>query len=162
MFFLRVAASSNVAQQDCNWTGGKVGEGSLFQGLRKNTVDFAQPINFVSDDPDEQRWFTLSNGEKIQDINGNIWQFVFDDVQGDENGRVARPFDENSPSLITPPFKRKTKGVGWFPIANSDWIGYALFRGGYWYSDAIAGVFALVGDDGGGYVNVGFRCTKML
>ena len=156
-----LALAHDVVNQDCNWTGSKIGEGDLFQGLRNGTVSEAQPGDYVSTDPTEQRWLTLSNGERICDLNGNIYQWIFDNVQGDDNGIIARDFDEDSPSITTPPYPSEEKGMGNYE--TWDWSGHALVRGGYWCSEFHAGVFYLdldwpVRRSGG----VGFRCTKGL
>lgn len=153
-----LAIAHDVATQDCNWTGGKVGEGDLFQGLRNWNVSSAQPGTFVSDDETEQRWLTLSNGERICDLNGNIYQWVHDNVQGDENGIIARDFAEGSPSISTPQFPSCQNGMGDYDVW--DWSGRALFRGGCWISGSSAGVFSL--DRGSPEYRVdrvGFRCT---
>ena len=59
-----------IYQQDANWTGGKVGEGQLFQGLHEGNVDEAQPGTYESDDANERRWHALPNGERIYDFAG--------------------------------------------------------------------------------------------
>lgn len=155
-----LAIAWNASQQDCNWTKGKVGEGKLFQGIRKDKVSSAQPGNFVPEDKKERRFLTLSNGAQICDLNGNVWQWVFDDIQGDEAGLVAKAFAEDSPSIITAPFPSLKKGMGWRPDAGSNWSGRALIRGGCWTSERSAGAFYL-GDDwpGSEWDDIGFRCT---
>jgi hypothetical protein len=86
---------------------------------------------------------------------------VFDDVQGDENGLVAKAFASDSPSITKATYPSMEKGMGWRPDGGSNWSGDALVRGGYWGSESDAGVFCLsvvwpgIEDDG-----VGFRCTK--
>lgn len=156
-----LAIAYNASQQDANWTGGKVGEGKLFQGIRKGNVSSAQPGSYTSPDADEQRWLTLSNGERICDLNGNVWQWVFDDVQGNESGLIAKAFAKDSPSITTRPFPSLKAGMGWIPEAGANWSGRALIRGGCWFSDDYAGAFVLgYGWPGGGGVDVGFRCTK--
>jgi formylglycine-generating enzyme required for sulfatase activity len=155
-----LAIAHNAAQQDCNWTKGEVGKGKLFRGIRKGLVSSAQPGSYEPEDAKERRWLTLSNGERICDMNGNVYSWVFDDVQGDENGVVAKAFADDSPS-ITAPFPSIKKGMGWRPGSGANWSGNALLRGGYWYSESYAGVFCL-NNDGPGfeYDYVGFRCTK--
>lgn len=153
-----LAIALNLSQQDCNWTSGKVREGDLFQGIRNGGS--AKSGNYTPADSTERRWMTLSNGSKICDFNGNVFQWVFDDVQGDDKGLIAKAFDAHSPSLTTAGYPSQTKGVGYRPDAGSDWSGYALIRGGFWGSDVNAGVFALysVGPDYE-YDHIGFRCT---
>jgi hypothetical protein len=158
-----LAIAHNIAQQAANWSGGAVGEGTLMQGLHldPDNVDEAYAGDYVPADPSERRVFTLSNGQTIIDAAGNVYSWIFDDVQGDENGLVARAFAADSPSITSAPFPSMQRGVGWYPKAGSDWSGYALVRGGYWCSDSRAGVFVLYGDwpdDADDYV--GFRCTK--
>lgn len=156
-----LAIAHDIANQDINWTGGKVGEGLIYQGLHLGNVDEAQPGAFVSDESSERRWHQLSNGQRVYDFAGNAYSWVFDDVQGDERGLVAKPFAEESPSIATAPHARMTKGMGWRPLAGADWSGHALVRGGYWGDEGGAGVF-LLGRDWPGHRNdsVGFRCTK--
>lgn len=156
-----LAIAWNASQQNCNWTKGKVGEGKLFLGIRKGNVSSAQPGDFEPADKKERRWLTLSNGERICDLNGNIFQWVFDDVQGNEAGLIAKVFDKESPSIATAPYPSVEKGMGWRPSAGSNWSGYALVRGGCWDSGSLAGAFFL-NYDWPVYrnVHVGFRCTK--
>ena len=153
-----LAIAYNLSQQDCNWTGGKVGEGDLFQGIRNGGGD--KPSDYVPSNISERRWMMLSNGEKVCDFNGNVFQWVFDDVQGDEKGLIAKSFASESLSMSTPPFVSRKNGMGWRPDVGTDWSGNALVRGGYWYSNDHAGVFYLNRcHPGGENDNVGFRCT---
>jgi len=158
-----LAIAHNVVNVDANWTKGKVGEGKLFRGIRKGNVTEAQAGDFDPADKKERRWLTLSNGEKICDMNGNVFSWVFDDIHGDEKGVINKPFDTKDPSISTAPYPSLEKGMGWRPDSGRNWSGYALLRGGYWGSGDYAGVFYLDYDWPGndGYY-VGFRCTKSL
>ncbi|MFT3758468.1 hypothetical protein [Thauera sp.] len=158
-----LAIAHQIAQQPENWTGGAVGAGKIFQGLHKGAVTEVQLPGYESDDPEERRWHVLANGARIYDFAGHLFSWVADDVQGDENGLVARAFAEDSPSITTAPHARMEKGMGWYPPAGRDWSGNALLRGGYWDGVALAGVFGL----GYGWPayrggDVGFRCTYPL
>ena len=156
----RLAVAYHIATQDENWTGGKVGSGKLFQGLRKWNVDGPKPASYVPKDEDERRWFALPGDHRIYDIAGNVWEWIFDDVQGDDKGLIAKAFKADSPSLVIP-YPNEDKGQGWTPSVGSNWSGYALVRGGCWNSGSRAGAFRLIGGwpdrEGDG---VGFRCTK--
>lgn len=159
-----LAIAFNVYQQDANWTGGTVGEGDLIQGLRFDRNDVDEPFagDHVPAD-DERRMFVLSNGMPICDAAGNLYSWIFDDVQGDENGLVAQAFAADSPSIATAPHPSMERGMGWYPTAGRDWSSDALIRGGFWYSGAHAGVFYLYHvwpDHGSDFV--GFRCTKPI
>ena len=154
-----LAIAYDISQQDINWTGGKVGSGSIYQGLHLGSVSEAKPATFEVEDS-ERRWHQLSNGERIYDFAGNAFTWVFDNVQGDIDGKNSK-IAADSISLTTAPFPSEEKGMGWRPDGARDWSGYALIRGGCWYSGDFAGVFDL--DDGWpGYAgdHVGFRCTK--
>lgn len=156
-----LAIAWNIYNHGENWTGGKVGEGKLFQGLRDDTVDEAQSNDYEPEDQDERRFFVLSNGERIYDAAGHLFTWVFDDVQGDERGVIAKPFAADSLSISTAPHKSREKGIGWIPSLPCDWSGGALVRGGCWRSGGGAGVFNLgYGHPGYGGVSVGFRYTK--
>lgn len=155
-----LAIAFNVSQQGINWTGGEVGKGDMFQGLRNGGFKAAQPANCEPDDETERRWFELSNGERIYDFAGNAFTWVFDDVQGDEQG-LPSMIKKFSPSLTTAPFPPVKKGMGYRPERRCDWSGSALVRGGYWFSQSFAGAFNL------GFAcherccdHVGFRCTQ--
>lgn len=153
-----LAIAYNLSQQDCNWTGGKVGEGELFQGICNGGG--AKPGDYMPTNETERRWMTLSTGEKLCDFNGNVFQWVSDDVQGNEKGVIAKAFESHSPSLTTAGYPSRTKGVGYRPDAGVNWSNRALVRGGCWGSDGHAGVFRLgYGSPGIEYDYFGFRCT---
>lgn len=155
-----LAIAYDISQQAINWTGGRVGEGNLYQGLHKGTVSGAQAGNYESADPEERTWHELSNGERIFHFAGNAFSWVVDDIQGNEQGLVSKPFAKDSPSLTTAPYPAMEKGMGWRPDPGANWSGRALVRGGCWCSESYAGAFLLGGGwPGGRRVSVGFRCT---
>lgn len=159
-----LAIALQVAREPLNWTGGAVGNGDLHQGLRNDSVDEAQPGTFVPEEVDETRGFFLPDrGPTVFDLAGNAFTWVFDDVQGDAEGLVAKPFAPGSPSITMAPYPSMKRGVGWYPKAGANWAGDALVRGGCWRSGSYAGVFYL--GDGwpdGEDDSVGFRCTKPI
>lgn len=157
----------NLAQQARNWISGVVGEGSMYQGLHLDLDDAyaAKPFDFVSPDASERREFFLADDDEyfVKDVAGNVYTWVFDDVQGDENGIVADPFTADSPSITTAPYPSMEKGMGWQPRVGADRSSRALIRGGYWRSRGDAGVFG-VGDGwpGRDSGDVGVRSTKPI
>lgn len=158
---LAVALVYDASQQGINWTGGKVGVGEMFRGLHKWTVRSAQPGTYESADPAERRWLELSNGERIWDLSGNVYSWTEDDVQGDKDGLIAKPFAADSISICLAPAPSMEKGVGWYPAAGTDWSSYALVRGGCWNSGDYAGAFYLsVGWPVDEFGIIGFRCTE--
>lgn len=156
-----LAIAYQIINQDENWTGGKVGEGDVFMGLHKGTVDGPQPATYIPSDPEERRWHVLANGEPIYDFSGNLFQYMRDDLHGNERGLVEM-LPSDSLLLKLPPYPSMKKGMGWRPDADdlSHWSGRALFRGGFWRSYGSAGVFRLDGGDPRGVWRiVGVRCT---
>jgi len=158
-----LAIAYQISQQAENWTGNKVGEGEIYRGIHKWKVSEAQDGHYESEEPTERRWHVLSNGERVYDFSGNIYSWVFDDVQGDKNGVIAKKFAKDSPTVTTAPYESREHGIGDTSIGGGDWSGRALVRGGCWTSDDSAGVFSLGRDwPGRGSDSVGFRCTKSL
>jgi hypothetical protein len=159
-----LALAWNVYNVAANWSGNAVGEGTLLMGLHDDyDLDEAPTGAYEHPDADQRRGFLLSNGETVFDVAGCVYTWVFDDVQGNEDGIVARAFAEDSPSITTAPHPSMEKGMGWYPPAGRDWSGSALIRCGCWCSRDCAGVCVLslgwpdFGDD-----RVGFRCTKPI
>jgi hypothetical protein len=149
----------DISQQDINWTGGKVGDGKIFQGIHKGNVSKAQAGTYESSDAEERRWHQLSNGERIYDFAGNCYTWVFDDVQGGTDGLTGK-IAADSISVTTSPYPSQENGVGWYPEGGANWSGDALVRGGCWRSGSRAGVFSLgYGVPGGRDDRIGFRCT---
>jgi len=156
-----LAIAWNISQQEENWSGGKIGKGKIYMGIHKGDVDESQAATYESSDSEERRWHVLSNGERIYDMAGNAFTWVFDDVQGDDSGLVADKIAANSISLTTAPFPSMKKGMGYRPDGARSWSGDALVRGGCWGSGGGAGVFYLNGGWPGDAIGVvGFRCTK--
>lgn len=156
-----LAIAVNIASVASNWTGGSVGEGSLYQGIHKGNVSGPQAGAFEPKDPGERRWHELSNGSRVFDFSGNVWSWVHDDVHGDDEGLVKGRIAADSPSLTCAPAKSGKQGVGYIPDGPLNWSGRALLRGGCWYSYDLAGVFSLdYGSPGNGGGSVGVRCTK--
>jgi hypothetical protein len=158
-----LAIAHDLARQPANWSGGAVGEGSLFQGLRLGRVHEPQAACMASPDPRERRWHVLSNGEEIHDFAGNAFSWVFDDVQGNAEGVVAHAFAADSPTVSGMPGQRLQQGLGWWPNPGNCWWGSALARGGAWSSQDGAGVFTVVDErPRSERPYIGFRCTLPL
>jgi len=158
-----LAIAHDAAGQNCNWTGGKVGLGKLKQGLRKRSILSPASGMYQPDDKSEARWKTLSNGQKLCDFGGNAWSWVYDDIQGGQEG-VTGVVEPDSPSVTTAPCDPRADGMGIFPKAGSArlvWDDRGLIRGGGCCSGKDAGAFALYAALlNGQYAMVGFRATR--
>jgi hypothetical protein len=156
-----LSVALDLSEQAANWISGVVGEGKMYQGVRKDNVDEAQSGTYEPEDADERTWLVLSTGDRIYHFAGNAYSWVRDDIQGDESGIVKSAFAAASPSITSAPAPSYTKGVGWYPDAGSDWSGRALVRGGCWGSGDYAGAFRLyLWYPDGRHDGIGFRSTK--
>lgn len=156
-----LAVSLNIASVAANWTGGEVGKGELYCGLHRGTVNGPVTNDYVSPHDNERRYHILSNGHKIYDWSGHLYEHLFDDIHGDENGVVKGSIPADSPYLTCAPFPSDEKGMGNFPDGPLSWSGDALIRGGCWGSGDHAGAFYLGDwDPGSRDAGVGFRSTK--
>lgn len=160
-----LAIAMDIMSVDANWSGGKVGAGALRRGLHRGTVSGAQAGNYVSLHPNENRWFTLPDGQGICDFAGHLYSWMFDDIHGDDDG-LSGKIPADSPYLtIGSQYSQysqysQSQGMGYRPDGARERSGDALVRGGFWLSGGCAGVFRLgfVRPDYE-YGSVGFRCT---
>lgn len=155
-----LALAHDVARQAINWSGGAVGAGQLFQGLHLGRYARPQPASVESPASCERRWHGLSNGQRIHDLAGNAFSWVFDDLQGDGCGIVRRSFGPASASVTGAPGAPMQQGLGWWPRVGSNWWGRALARGGSISSQEGAGVFTVIDERPRAERSyIGFRCT---
>jgi hypothetical protein len=158
-----LAIAHDLARQPINWSGGAVGVGKLFQGLHRSGFDRPQAACMPSAHQSERRWHMLSNGQIIVDIAGNAFNWVFDDIQGDGEGLVARAFAEDSPTVSEAPGATMEHGLGWWPRRGCGWHGRALARGGSWSSQEGSGLFTVIDErPRAERPYIGFRCTLPL
>ena len=147
-----------------NWTGYAGGSASVLQGIRKGLLTSPQPGLHNPEHMHEHRWLQVTHEHSLCDLNGNAWQWVFDDIQGDRFG-LTGDIDADSPSLTTQPHPRHTHGMGWSPKPDKAQKNQpmALARGGGFMAGKDAGIFGLqCALSTAGFVSVGFRCTRPL
>jgi len=179
----------NVEQVDANWSGGTVDSGGLFRG----NVGLDDALGYNGSDPEygtgrnAKASFTLSNGQVIWDLAGNVWEWTnntiscaaaacttdempYDAVPGSEwiefntistYGQLS--YDEIRPSVSS---WISTDGMGKLytdadaaaPSGNV----HAFLRGGRWGTASDAGAFALYLDyaPATSDAGIGFRCVR--
>lgn len=195
--------AQNVLRVESNWSGGSVGNGYIYSGHNDSrdgaSGGGADPLAASTDEDgyfgtgnvapsNQRRTLTLSNGEVIWDLAGNVWEWT--------NGTAApQPtivmpckanttsygwFDwtevNNSPNIVpdsSPTFTGisgasswgSDQGVGRIYCKTNETSVRAIARGGAWYSNwtgPYAGVLQMFMGEGTsvGYNNEGFRVTR--
>jgi prepilin-type N-terminal cleavage/methylation domain-containing protein len=158
----------NIEGQGANWTGGTVGSGGLWRGHTDNNPGNALAASTDNDpyfgtgnvSPSiERRTHTLSNGETIWDISGNVWEWTSDTIQGKDQPTGTTPgftwrqftaltsygtlsYDLTRPSN-TSWNSSQNMGQIFSDGTSTNTTTFAFLRGGRWNSSANAGVFAL-------------------
>jgi len=184
-----------------NWEAGTSGSGAMFRGHSDNSPASAlsaaadnDPYNgtgntsseAMNSGKEQKRTLTLSNGEVIWDLSGNVSEWVdwetggefttvlqedkaFDGTDGAALAawREFRLLDQNinNGDVMDPltwqssnPELDSSHGIGQYYAGTS---GGAALRGGYWYYGSFAGAFslALSASTAGTASSVGFRCV---
>jgi len=183
----------NIEAQPSNWFNSntippenKVGSGGLYRGHSDNdppnalaaSTDENQGYigtnNDVNNGWQERRTHTLSNGEVIWDLSGNVWEWVSDSIQGQDKPiplsggwqewTTVSNYGNLSYDLIRPsdPNWNTSQNVGQY-LAGT-FIGNDIFkfrRGGHWNGSIRATVFTLRLDSDSFYTDstIGFRCV---
>jgi len=174
----------NIEAQSVNWTGGSVGSGGLWRGHSDSSPNNALAASADNDPYNgtgnvspsiERRTHTLSNGETIWDMSGNISEWTSDTI-----------LEQNKPNTNSGGFWQQWTAISNFGTlsygltrpSNTTWNStqnmgqyyagpvsgtttFAFRRGGDWNTGTNAGVFTLVLDHTPSSASdaIGFRCV---
>lgn len=153
----------NVVNVPSNWSTGTVGSGYIYSGHSDNSPGNA--IAASSDDSsgyfntgnasgNQRRTLTLSNGQVIWDLAGNVYEWTSAQISGAQpgpSGWVWRDWkDVTDTGAFTPnPFPKfatpaastwtSANGIGRFYSNSSETTLRGYRRGGYWYHDGTSG-----------------------
>jgi type II secretory pathway pseudopilin PulG len=176
----------NVLNVASNWSGGAVGSGYLYSGHNDDSPDNALAASTDNDGyygtgnsspSNQRRTLTLSNGEVIWDLAGNVWERT----SGTFTSTFPTPADSwiewNNSSLVMnglssifrPSYSEPAIAASWtsaqgigqlYTSSGTDTRG--LRHGGSWTSGASAGVFYMSLDYAPSYTNtlIGFRVAQ--
>jgi hypothetical protein len=189
--------AQNVLSVASNWTdaGGTthvVGTGYIYSGhndsspnsaLVADTNDVNGYTNTGNSSPSNQlRTLTLTNGEVIWDLAGNVWEYTQGNIGGGqqpgllgESAYANREWNNssllmNGLSALSQPSSTGILGVNWYSTSGigtlysnyEETVLHALFRGGRWNYNINAGVFglSLINAPSVQFMGGGFRVTK--
>lgn len=171
-----MTAVRNAVQVASNWTNNQVGNGAIFSGHNDNVP--AQSLAASSDDNDgyyltgnsspsnQRRTLTLSNGNVVWDMAGNVWQWN-DNVQSQAVDTTAGWVEWNSVNVAAGAIDLYGPPSGYLSAQGMGQIyggalNNAFQRGAGWSGASGAGPFALYlgGAPAGTSDTIGFRCAS--
>ena len=162
--------AQNVLSVASNWSGAAVGSGYIYSGHNDNA-----PGNALVADPsdangyagetntggNQKRTLTLTNGQVIWDLAGNVWEWTASTTTGGQPGIASAGYNWREWTTLTThgtlspdPYPATTgitgsntwtsaKGIGQI-YSSADEVGLRAFlRGGYWGDGGNAGVLTL-------------------
>ena len=186
-----MTVAANVLSVASNWSGGAVGNGYIYSGHNNSLPNYALPA--TTDDTDgyngtgsstgnQRRTLTLTNGEVIWDLAGNVWEWTNNSIGGNLQpgivGEGSYAFKEWNNGALTmnglPSLSRpaaistqaatwsSSQGVGQLFSYYSEAAPHAYLRSGSWSDGNAVGVLALDLFDSNAMINsaIGFRVDK--
>jgi len=181
--------AQNVLSVPSNWSGGAVGTGYIYSGHNDNAPASALAADSndnngysgeTNTSGNQRRTLTLTNGQVIWDLAGNVWEWTAETVTSGQPGVSGTGFNWHEWMSVTAkgtlaisPFPGSTglsgastwnsaQGIGQI-YSNSDDMGLRVFvRSGGWFSGAVDGVLALGLDRAPSSTDVyiGFRVAR--
>ena len=158
----------NVLSVDSNWSGGTVGSGYIYSGHNDNNPASALAASTSDSDgysgtgnvspSNQRRTLTLTNGEVIWDMAGNVYDWTSGQTTGGQPGASGYAWREWNaiagtgslssnphPSYGTPAASNwtSTHGIGQVFSSSTETVLRGFLRGGGWGNGSLAGVLTL-------------------
>lgn len=166
-----LAIAHNVLIQNNNWSGGSVGSGYIYSGHNDGSPNSALAASLTGDSDgysgtgqssgSQRRTLSLSNGEVIWDLAGNVAEWLQEQALSDQPGSSGYSYREWNtignpgflpesliPSNVNPAASGWTEsnGIGSL-LSDSDMNELkAIWYGGYWTTGSEAGIFNMAMD----------------
>jgi len=181
----------NIEAQNSNWYNptttppeNKVGSGGLWRGHSDNATDLGESKALAAGADNngyigtgqsgfsiQRRTHTLSNGETIWDLSGNMWEWTNDRIMAVNKPTVGNDgeftsitgYGSLSYDLIRPgnPVWNSSQNMGLYFVGGLTGGPFAFLRGGDWNYTNFAGVFTLDlnATPSSSATRFGFRCV---
>ncbi len=186
-----LTVAHNILSVPSNWSGGSIDSGYIYSGHNDNSP--SSPLTASTDDSDgysgtgqtsgnQRRTLTLTNGEVIWDLAGNVSEWVDATIAGGQHPGIA-----SEPALTWKQWNTANLIFNGLPISSRpsygtstaiDWTSgdglgqlasnytettlMGFYRGGYWANTYNAGIFALAlaSAPSGTNAIIGFRVAR--
>lgn len=181
----------NIAGNKTNWSLGEIGDGELNRGYSGFPYETTYPVEASSDEVlgnchltqnscsniiwhAKRRTHTLSNGQVIWDLAGNVWEWVINDnrmslgpsahfSQLPPEDFRQQQFGAARETICKTPYVFPYCGLG-FGSYNNEISAEAMARGGAWAGLHNGGIFrtTFIRSPEGTAINLGFRCVYAI
>ena len=184
----RMTIARNIEQVTSNWSGGEVGSGYIYSGHNDGTPNAALAGDTNNSNGyyltgqssgNQRRTLTLTNGEVIWDLAGNVWEWTTYTINAQDepnDGTLPSATGEwieysaitdlgtmkyNDLFLLTSNDYNADNGIGRVYSDAGDTGARALFFGGVWSDGTTAGLMALTlaYASSSTSTNLGLRCV---